>query len=197
MHAHVFALCLYACTYCSKSEKIIVNIHWTILSNFDFPHHPQIMHSLKAITKYRNMHAHCACIHAHIVPNFFWCILETYSMFIPYFVKIWVNLAEKLRCVTLSKLHACFHAVCIHANICRPTTIINQLRRPNLKYAEIFVKIWLHLPEILRYDTIVTKTWQSNKQTQLKFILDNFLKIFERFKKNRPINFFFWFPNTK
>ena len=46
MHAHI-AL---------EVTKIIVSIHWTLLSNFNFLHHPQIMFCLKAIDKYRNVH---------------------------------------------------------------------------------------------------------------------------------------------
>ena len=57
MHPHLCALCLHACTYCSRSVKIILSIHWTLLSNFHFLHHPKILHHSKAITKYRNMHA--------------------------------------------------------------------------------------------------------------------------------------------
>ena len=30
---------------------------WTLLSNFHFLHHPQILTCLEAIAKYRNMHA--------------------------------------------------------------------------------------------------------------------------------------------
>ena len=58
VNACLFALCLHAYTYCSRSWKIVVSIHWTLLSNFHFLHHPQILHCLKAIEKYRNMHAH-------------------------------------------------------------------------------------------------------------------------------------------
>ena len=65
MHAHLCALYSHACTYCSRSGKIFVSIHWTLLSNFYFLHHPQFLHRLKAITKYRNVLAHlrllCAC----------------------------------------------------------------------------------------------------------------------------------------
>jgi hypothetical protein len=38
--------------------------------------------------------------------------------------------------------------------LCRPTNNINQPRRPLLTYTESFVKIWLHLAEILRCLTL-------------------------------------------
>ena len=37
--------------------EIVVSIHRTLLSNFHFLHHPQILHCLEAIAKYRNVHA--------------------------------------------------------------------------------------------------------------------------------------------
>ena len=66
----------------------------------------------------------------------------------------------------------------VHAwRTCMWMNIINQLRRPILKYAERFVKFWLHYAWILRCVTSVKKMWhtrrQTDKQTQLKFILDN------------------------
>ena len=66
MHEHLCALHLHACKYCSKSAKIIVSIHWTLLSNIHFLHRPQILHCFKAIKKYRNAHAHLCewCSHA-------------------------------------------------------------------------------------------------------------------------------------
>ena len=36
-----------------------------------------------------------------------------------------------------------------HARMCQPTNIINQLRRLIFTFAEHFVKIWLHLVEVL------------------------------------------------
>merc|ERR1712239_67941 len=35
-----------------------LHIHWTLLTNFHFLHHPQFLHRLKTIAKYRNVHAH-------------------------------------------------------------------------------------------------------------------------------------------
>ena len=64
VHARLCTLCLHACTYHSRRA---LRIHWTLLSNFHFLHHPQIMHCLKAIAKYGNMpvYANCAHMHAH------------------------------------------------------------------------------------------------------------------------------------
>ena len=45
------------------------------------------------------------CVHASF-PILFWCILDTYLKVVPRFVRIRVNLAEILRCVTLPKLCA-------------------------------------------------------------------------------------------
>ena len=45
--------------------------------------------------------------------------------------------------------------------------IFNQLRKPILKYAEFFVKICLHLAEILMCVTFVTKN-VTNTQTDTK-----------------------------
>ena len=70
VHAHLCVLCSHAWRYCSRRAKIVVSIHWTLLSSFHFLHHPQIMLCLKAITKYRNVYAHCVRIHAHITPKF-------------------------------------------------------------------------------------------------------------------------------
>ena len=66
MHACLCTLHLHACTYRSKSVKIIVSLHWTILSNFHFLYHPQIMCCLKYIIKYRNEHVYLCplCLHA-------------------------------------------------------------------------------------------------------------------------------------
>ena len=61
---------------------------------------------------------------------------------------------------------------CVHVRLGMHTNIINQLRRPILTYAESFVKIWLHLADILRCVTSLTKTKHTCRQTQHKFILD-------------------------
>ncbi len=65
LHVHICKLHLHACTYCSRSTKIIVSIHWFILSNFNFLNHPKIMHCLKAIAKYRSVHAHFCALPWH------------------------------------------------------------------------------------------------------------------------------------
>ncbi len=48
-----------------RGAKIVVNIHWTLLSNFPFLHHPPFLHRLKTMTKYRNMHARLHALHAY------------------------------------------------------------------------------------------------------------------------------------
>ena len=118
------------------------------------------------------------CTWAHVsLWNFFWCILYTYLMIVPSLVKIWVHFAEKLRCVTLPKLRAHFHALCVHASTCTPTNIINQLRRLILIYTESFVNIWLNLAEILRCE--------RNMTTQLKLISDATLQFSSLGPSNR------------
>ena len=47
--------------------------------------------------------------------------------------------------------------------------MLNHFGRPPETCPESFMKIWLHLAEILRCVTSMTKMWQTNTQTQLKF----------------------------
>ena len=47
-----------------RGAKIIVSIHWTLLSNFPFLHHHPFLHRLKTMTKYRNMHARLRALRA-------------------------------------------------------------------------------------------------------------------------------------
>ena len=49
-----------------ESAKIVMSIHWTLPSNFIFLHHSQILHSLKTIAKYRNVHACLCTLRSHI-----------------------------------------------------------------------------------------------------------------------------------
>ncbi len=66
VHARLCTLCLHACTYHSRSAKIIGSIHWIFLSNnFNFLHQPQILYCLEANAKYRNLHAHLCALHLH------------------------------------------------------------------------------------------------------------------------------------
>ena len=71
MHALLCALCSHAYTYRSRIVKIVVRIQWTLLSNFHFLHHPQILHCLKAITKYKNVHAHLCALCLHACTNYY------------------------------------------------------------------------------------------------------------------------------
>ena len=159
-----------------RGAKIVVSIHWTLLTNFPFLHHPPVLHRLKTITKYRNMHARLRALHAHACTyqsQFILCFLYTSSNIVPSFIKIWLNLLEIWGFVFCSKLCARFHVLCVHARTCTCTNTFNQLRRPILKYAEDFMKIWLHLADILRCVTFVRKRdIQTGKQTQLKFVSD-------------------------
>ena len=61
VYERLCALCSHACTYHLRRAKIFLSIHWTLMSKFYFLHHPRIQHCLKAITKYRNVHA-CLCL---------------------------------------------------------------------------------------------------------------------------------------
>ncbi len=110
------------------------------------------------------MHVACACVHI-LVPNWFWCFLDPSFNIIPSFIKIWLHLLEIWGFVFCSKLHARFHVLCAHARTCVRTNTFNQLRRPIFKYADDFVEIWRHLAEIVRCVTSVTKTSQTDRQT--------------------------------
>ena len=69
MDAHLCVLCQHACKYCYRSAEIILSIHWTLLSNFNFLCHPQILHCLKAMDKYRNIHALLCALCSHACTN--------------------------------------------------------------------------------------------------------------------------------
>ena len=55
---------------------------------------------------------------------------------------------KAMRVCSLLQVHAGFQVLCMHACMCMPMDIINQLRRQTLTYTESFVKILLHLAEI-------------------------------------------------
>ena len=80
------------------------------------------------------------CVHVS-VPNFFWCFLDSSSNIVPRFINIWLHLLEIWGFVFCPKLRARFHVLCVHARTCTCTNILNQLRKPILKYAEGFIKI--------------------------------------------------------
>lgn len=56
------------CTCSARRQKCInvVSIHWFLLRNFDFFHHPQILCCFKAITKIR---IYVCCIASHVGSN--------------------------------------------------------------------------------------------------------------------------------
>ena len=54
-----------ACTHPCRCLKFIVSIFWTPLSNFDILHQPQILHTLKAINKFRLTHAYFHALNVH------------------------------------------------------------------------------------------------------------------------------------
>ena len=92
------------------------------------------------------MHLACICVHLGF-PNILLVVVHyTYLMIVPCFVKIRVNFAEKLRFgVILPKLHAHFHALCMHAGMCTGPNNLKQIARPNFIYAEGLVKLRLQL----------------------------------------------------
>merc|ERR1712082_11917 len=64
---HASSLHVYDCrarAHACRGTKIIVSIHWTLLSNLPFLHHPPFLHRLKTMTKYRNMHARLRALRA-------------------------------------------------------------------------------------------------------------------------------------
>ena len=129
---------------------LIVSIHWTILSNFHFLHHLQILNNLIAITKYRNMHTCLHALHvrasrycspfflgASLIPpwQFYQVLKRSDLIYLKY-----EGLFSALSCMPIS-----MHCACM----CTCINIINQLRIPILKYTERFVKI-CHLAQMLR-----------------------------------------------
>ena len=54
---------------------------------------------------------------------------------------------ELFKCHT-SRLHVCFHGLCVQDSMCTPINIMNQHRRTILTYSESFVMIWLYLAEL-------------------------------------------------
>ena len=117
MHARLFALCSHACIYYSTSAKIIVSIHWNLLGDFHFLHHRQILDCLKAIDKYRDVHAHlCAlCLHVcmycsrrvKIVVSIHWTLLSNFHH---------PQIVHCLTAITKSRnVHACLCALRSHA----------------------------------------------------------------------------------
>ena len=148
MHASLCTLCSNACTYHTRRAKIIFSLHWTHLINFYFLHHPQILYFLIAIANEEmcmHVYAYFACMHAHITPNFFWCIVDTSLIVIPSFIEIRCHLIEIKWFVYCPK---CMHIYMLCACMLMHTNIINQLRRPILKYAENFMIFWLNLAEL-------------------------------------------------
>ena len=62
--------------------------------------------------------------------------------------EIVVHLTKIWGFVCCPKLCACFHALCLHTSMCMLMNIIEELRRPNLRFTESFVKIWHSFAEI-------------------------------------------------
>ena len=141
------SLQVYGCRACMHpciSAKTIVSIHWTLTSNFNFIHHHQILHLLKAITKFGNVHACLRMLGAHACTYHFswvhpWYLLNNLTKF----HKVLTSFNWNMKVCLLPKLCACFHVLCVHACTCTPTNIINQFRRPISSYAENFMKIRL------------------------------------------------------
>ena len=139
------SLQVFGCCVCARIQKC--ENQWTLLNNFNFLHHPQILPCLKAINKYRNVHTYLhmlctlyVCMRVLITP--FGCILDISLLIVPSFGKIWLHLAKLWGFVDCTKLSAYFHLLCMHTHTCMPTNIINQLRRPISTYAKIFANIW-------------------------------------------------------
>ena len=100
----------------------------------------------------------CLCVHMKL-PIFLWCTFDTTLIILPSFMKIRPHLPEIWRFVFCPKLCARFHVLCMHVRTCTCTNIINQFRRPILNYTEGFMKIWLHLADILRFVTTLKKCY--------------------------------------
>ena len=89
--------CMHIFIYHSRRVKKFVSIRSTLLSNLNFLHQ-QILHCLKAINKYRNMHVHlCAlCLHA--------CTYRSRS------AKVFCS----IHCTLLSNFHLLHHSRILH-----------------------------------------------------------------------------------
>ena len=70
------------------------------------------------------------------------------------------------------KLPACLHTLGMRRCTWSPTNILNQPRRPIVTFAEITMKIWLHLAEIFRCVTRCQTNTHTDKHTLLKFNID-------------------------
>ena len=100
----------------------------------------------------------CLCVHMKL-PIFLCCTFDTTLIILPSFMKIWHHLPEIWRFVFCPKWCARFYVLCMHARTCTCTNIINQFRRQILNYTEGFMKIWLHLADILRFVTTLKKCY--------------------------------------
>ncbi len=97
---------------------------------------------------------HSLCMHACMcMPmNINYQLRNWILSYTKFFVKIWLPFGWDMRvCLLPHKLRAGFHVLCMHASMCTPMNILKQLRRLILAYAEIFVRIGLHLAEILGF----------------------------------------------
>ena len=148
-HAHLCAWCSHACSYHSRILKILVSIYLTLLRNFYFLQHTQILYCLKAITKYRNVHEHLCALRSHACTHhsqmFLWCISDTSLMFIPIFINksnlIWLKyngLFTAPSCMHIYMRWACMCA-------CPRIILINSGNQswPMLKVLWTFDFIWL------------------------------------------------------
>ena len=113
--SHFRLLCMHP--HACRIVKIVGNIHWILLSNFHFLHQPHVLHCLKAITKYRNVHTHFCVVCEYmliLLPNFFWCILDTFLTILQSFKKIWVMSYEGL--FTAPSFVHVSTCICMHAH---------------------------------------------------------------------------------
>lgn len=74
--------------------------------------------ALRAINDYRNVRARLRVLRARAGPYHSQIIFDASlihtAKILPNFFEIRIDLAEKLRCVPLPKLRACFHVLCVH-----------------------------------------------------------------------------------
>ena len=105
-------------------------MHWTLLRIYYFLHHPQMLHCLEAITKYRNMHAHLCLLcwrDECFTPRFFGCVIETSLITIPSFIKIRpLKLKYNSLFTALKDMHVYLGCASISAGACAGTLSINS-----------------------------------------------------------------------
>ena len=110
------------------------------------------------------------------------------SVFFIFSLEMLQNGQKKIHLRGCPKLCAHFNALCMHTRTCMHANIIKQIRRPILKYAESFVKIWRHLAETLMCVTSVTYKQTDTARIYIRWISSyGILDMFAKFQLSSMI----------